>query len=93
MLQKQEVGTSRPLSPGPEMAPSPRKKFILYESSPVVQRLRLRTSTAGGTGLIPGQGTKISEAAWHGQKKKRDRNGAMSLLLYLIGHGPSQAPP
>ena len=25
-----------------------------------------------GTGLIPGQGTKILHAAWHGQKKKKD---------------------
>ena len=25
----------------------------------------------GGTGSIPGQGTKILHAAWHGQKKKK----------------------
>ena len=34
-----------------------------------VQWLGLHASTAGGTGLIPGQGTKILHAAWHGQKK------------------------
>ena len=32
--------------------------------------LRFHTSSAGGTGLIPGLGTKISYAVWHGQKKK-----------------------
>ena len=30
----------------------------------------LCTSTAGGTGLIPSQGTKIKDAAQQGQKKK-----------------------
>ena len=34
----------------------------------VVQWLRLHTSNAGGTGSIPGQGTKIVHAAQHGQK-------------------------
>ena len=27
-------------------------------------------STAGGMGSIPRWGTKVSHAAWHGQKKK-----------------------
>ena len=35
-----------------------------------VQRLRLWVSTAGGAGLIPGQGTKTLPALWHGQKQK-----------------------
>ena len=39
----------------------------------VVQWLRLPASTAGGTGLIPGQGTKILHAAWRGQKKKKEK--------------------
>ena len=30
--------------------------------------LGLRTSTAGVTGSIPGRGTKIPQAMWHGQK-------------------------
>ena len=34
----------------------------------MVQWLRLRTSNARGTGLIPGQGTKIPHAVWCGQK-------------------------
>ena len=34
-----------------------------------VQWLRLRTFTAKGRSLIPGQGTKIPHAAWRDQKK------------------------
>ena len=40
-------------------------------SSLVVQWLGLPVSNAGGTGLIPGGGTEILHAAWHGKKKKR----------------------
>ena len=32
--------------------------------------LPLRASTAGGTGSVPGQGTKIPQALQHGQRKK-----------------------
>ena len=45
-------------------------------ASLVVQWLRLRTSTAGGTGSIPGQGTKIPHAVWHSQKKKKEKKKA-----------------
>ena len=38
------------------------------EVSLAVQWLRLHTSTAGGTGLIPGQGTEIQTAMQHDQK-------------------------
>ena len=37
----------------------------------VVQKLRLHTANAGGVGVIPGQGTKISHAAQHGQKTEK----------------------
>ena len=37
----------------------------------MVQWLRLNASSAEGTVLIPGQGTKIPNALWHGQKKKK----------------------
>ena len=42
-------------------------------SSPVVQWLGLYASTEGGTSLIPGPGTKISQAyaVWYSQKKKK----------------------
>ena len=39
-------------------------------TSLVVWWLRFHTSSAGGTGLIPGLGTEISYAVWHGQEKK-----------------------
>ena len=38
-------------------------------TSLVVQWLRLHASNARNVGLIPGQGTKIPHAMWHGQKK------------------------
>ena len=39
-------------------------------TSLVIQWLRLHTSTAGGTGSIPVQGTKIPHAVWRSQKKR-----------------------
>ena len=37
----------------------------------MVQWLRLYTFTAKGQGSIPGQGTKIPQATWCGQKKNK----------------------
>ena len=37
----------------------------------MVQWLGLHSSTAGGTGSIPGQGTKIPLAALHGKEKEK----------------------
>ena len=48
------------------------------ETSLVVQWLRLCSSTSGGLGSIPGQGTKISHATWHGQKKKKEEGRVLS---------------
>ena len=42
-------------------------------TSLVVQCLRLRASTAGGGGSIPGLGNKIPYAVQHGQKKKKEK--------------------
>ena len=39
----------------------------------MIQWVRLNTSTAGGAGLIPGRGTKIPQATWLSQKKKKRR--------------------
>ena len=47
-------------------------KNIITETSLAVQWLRLHTSNARGTGLIPGQGTKILQAT-HGVAKKKKR--------------------
>ena len=41
----------------------------------MVQWLGLYASTAGGTGSIPDQGSKILQAAGWGQKKGKEENG------------------
>ena len=41
----------------------------MLEDSLAVQRLGLQALTAKGPGSIPGQGTKIPQAMWSGQKK------------------------
>ena len=47
------------------------KKKEINGNSLAVQWLGLHTSTAGGTGSIPGWGTRTLYAVWHGQKKKK----------------------
>ena len=49
----------------------------------MVQWLRLHATNAEGAGSIPGQGTKIPHAMWHGQKKKKTLK--MSLRIELKG--------
>ena len=39
----------------------------------MVQWLRLRASAAGGTGSIPGPGTKIPHAAWPKKKTPNEK--------------------
>ena len=46
------------------------KPPVSLEASLVVQRLKLSTSDAGGTGSMPGGGTKIPHASWHSQKAR-----------------------
>ena len=41
--------------------------------------LRLCASTAGGTGLIPDQGTKILHAAQHGKKKTKEEEDTVHI--------------
>ena len=53
--------------------------FWDFPGSPVV---KTRASSAGGMGLIPGGGTKIPHAAWHGQKKK---NKTPFILTFFVG--------
>ena len=38
----------------------------------MVQWIEFHAPTAGGTGLIPGWGTKIMLALWHGKEKKKE---------------------
>ena len=40
----------------------------------MVQWVRFHASTAGGAGLIPGQGTKITHAAWYNQKQNKTKH-------------------
>ena len=48
-----------------------------------VNRLRLLASTAGGTGSIPGLGTKILHVLQHVQKKKfQKRDGPASVNMH-----------
>ena len=44
---------------------------IMVGTSLVVQWLGLGAFTAVGPGLIPGRGTKVPQAAWLSQKKKK----------------------
>ena len=49
-----------------------KKNFFLKRTSLVIQWLGLHASTAGGTGLIPGQGTKILRAMQCSQKEEKN---------------------
>ena len=40
----------------------------------MVQWLRLHASNAGAPGSIPGWGTKIPQAMWHGQRNPQTQN-------------------
>ena len=60
-------------------------------NSLVVQRLGLGTSTAGGTGSIPGWGTKISQAKipqamWGAVKEKKGDNLNEEKIGHQNGH-------
>ena len=67
----------------------------------MVQWLRLCISIARGRGSVPGQGTKIPQAAWRGQKNKTNKKQKQNentqnktwkqLQVYLrdiVGSGP-----
>ena len=49
-----------------------------------VQWLRLCASNARGTSSIPGWGTKILQASWHGQKNAKSNSISWSLAKKLI---------
>ena len=51
-------------------------------TSLAVQWLGLCASIARGTGSNPGQGTKIPQATWHSQKKKRERERERMVRAY-----------
>ena len=63
----------------------PVRKLSERGTSLVVQWLRLYASTAGGTGSIPCQGTKILHVACQGQKKKKDGDIKVHIKHMLLG--------
>ena len=56
----------------------------------MIQWLGLHASTAGGTGLIPSQGTKITQGIWLGKKKKKKQTFLIILpnfkLIFVVAH-------
>ena len=56
---------------------------------PWLRGLGLCTFTAKGPGSIPGQGSKIPQAAWHSQKQnktKKQLNGLRRWAVYIHTH-------
>ena len=72
------------LRPDPFLVP---KEFKDWGTSLVVQWLRLRTSTAGGMGVILGQGAKILHAAREARPKKKV---IRKIGMKLTGEGTTQ---
>ena len=63
------------------------KNWLNLGTSLAVQWLRLSTSTAGGTGLIPGQGTKILSAVAPSKKQNqtnKQKNWLSQKIKYSI---------
>ena len=58
---------------GYELAENRHPKMVHTGTSLAVQGLRLQASNAGGTGSIPGQGTKIPHAVRHGRGSGGER--------------------
>ena len=64
--------------------------FLASENSLEVQWLELCALTTEGVGSIPGQGTKIPQAAWPGQKKKKKKKNFLvsnNLCGWEKSHG------
>ena len=60
------------------------KMSMMAWTSLMVQWLRLHTSAAGGTGLIPGRGNKVLHAAWCAQKRKKLKEMSMAFFYLFI---------
>ena len=56
-------------------------EHLYYRISLAVQWLRLRASTAGGSGSIPGQGPKVPHAKGQSQKKKKNPTAVITAFL------------
>ena len=64
----------------------------ILEMSLLVQWLRLLASTAGGMGLIPGQGTKIPHTVGSKKEKKKWGPGSQGALNVVQGYLPLTDP-
>ena len=64
----------------------PNSKTVFSKTSEAVQRLRLCASTTGGTGSIPGWGTKAPHAAGQPKEKKQKLFSPIFLILFLQTH-------
>ena len=51
-----------------------------------VQGLGLSSSSAGGTGSVPGQGTKIPQAMLHGRNKNKEMAKKLGNNDTVLGH-------
>ena len=65
---------------------------IKLGNSLAVQQLVTQCFHYQRPGLIPGQGTKIAQAAWHGQKKKKKKQLSSQILgsPYYINQSSSE---
>ena len=50
----------------------------------MVQWLRLLAVNAGGTGSIPGRGTKVPRATWCGPKKKKKKKRKITFVYITV---------
>ena len=64
----------------------PNSKTVFSKTSEAVQWLRLCASTTGGTGSIPGWGTKAPHAAGRPKEKKQKLFSPIFLILFLQTH-------
>ena len=63
------------------------QKTLLLGTSLEVQWLKLCASNAEGVGSIPGRGTKIPHATYHGQEKEKLNFNKFSLsIISLMDH-------
>ena len=63
----------------------PNQKWVFIGTCMAVQRLRLCASTAGGTGSIPGWGTKSLRTLLQGRgKKKRPRKKKKERGVFVV---------
>ena len=56
----------------------------------MIHQLRLYAFTAKDAGSIPGQGTKIPQAVWCGEEKKRFKHTKFETIIQYLVRTPFQ---